>query len=211
MTKMKNAKRKEDIRTVSTRRLIEDTVLSMMKKKSFQQITVTEICKAASINRGTFYLHYKDIYDVLDHILEDMTRNNLNEPSGGRDDHSETQAVLFPFWEQIHTNDRYQVLFLDVFTSGKLVEKMEQNKEKYITWLMNHSHLDYQNAEAIFYFQVSGCLTVNRMTLVNNNQNWREIQVKIDEFVEAGIDHFLIRDNRDEYIASWKNRSLWKE
>ena len=66
---MSEKTRKQDRRTRYTRQTIKDTFLELLKQKSFTKITVTEICKNAEINRGTFYLHYYDIYDVLSDIF----------------------------------------------------------------------------------------------------------------------------------------------
>ena len=53
--------KKQDPRTVQTKVLIKQTLLDMMKKTAFEKITVSELCKIAEINRGTFYLHYCDL------------------------------------------------------------------------------------------------------------------------------------------------------
>ena len=37
-----------------------------MEEKDFEIITVLDITKRANINRGTFYLHYVDKYDMLE-------------------------------------------------------------------------------------------------------------------------------------------------
>ena len=66
---MSEKTRKQDRRTRYTRQTIKDTFLELLKQKSFTKITVTEICKNAEINRGTFYLHYYDIHDVLSDIF----------------------------------------------------------------------------------------------------------------------------------------------
>jgi len=39
-----------------------------MCKKDFRKITVTELTNKADINRGTFYLHYDDIYDLVEEM-----------------------------------------------------------------------------------------------------------------------------------------------
>ena len=57
---------KQDRRTRYTRQSIKETFLELLKQKNFTKITVTEICKISEINRGTFYLHYYDIHDVLE-------------------------------------------------------------------------------------------------------------------------------------------------
>ena len=40
-------------------------LISLLKKKPFEYITVSEICEAAEVNRSTFYLHYETVGDLL--------------------------------------------------------------------------------------------------------------------------------------------------
>ena len=40
-------------------------LLSLLEKKSFEYITISEICDTAEVNRSTFYLHYENINDLL--------------------------------------------------------------------------------------------------------------------------------------------------
>ena len=51
-------------------------LISLLKKKPFEYITVSEICKTAGVNRSTFYLHYETIGDLLDettrYLLDDF-------------------------------------------------------------------------------------------------------------------------------------------
>ena len=69
---MKNKTKVIDRRTRYTQQTIKDSFLSLLKEKPFSKITVTEVCRMSEINRGTFYLHYYDIDDVLDSLLEDV-------------------------------------------------------------------------------------------------------------------------------------------
>ena len=62
--------KKQDPRTVQTTALIKQTLLGMMKKKAFNKVTVSEVCKTAGINRGTFYLHFCDLWAVLEELEE---------------------------------------------------------------------------------------------------------------------------------------------
>ena len=59
-----------DRRTRYTCQTIRDSLLSIMKQKAFSKITVTEVCRLSELNRGTFYLHYYDLEDVLDDMIE---------------------------------------------------------------------------------------------------------------------------------------------
>lgn len=58
--------RKEDRRNTYTEKMIRDTVFDLLRTKPIDKISVTEVCKAADINRSTFYLHYKDCMHVLE-------------------------------------------------------------------------------------------------------------------------------------------------
>ena len=61
-----------DHRTRVTRMLIRKAFTELLRQKPIQDISIRELCAAAGINRGTFYLHYKDIYDLRDQIEEEM-------------------------------------------------------------------------------------------------------------------------------------------
>ena len=45
-------------------------LLSLLEKKSFEYITISEICKKAEVNRSTFYLHYENTHDLLQETVE---------------------------------------------------------------------------------------------------------------------------------------------
>lgn len=53
-----------DIRICKTKAKLKSAVLDLLKTKSISSITVTELCKAAKINRNTFYAYY-DSPDML--------------------------------------------------------------------------------------------------------------------------------------------------
>ena len=46
----------------------------MLSVKSFEQITVKELCEISNTSRITFYTHYSDKYDLMDDISEDMIK-----------------------------------------------------------------------------------------------------------------------------------------
>ena len=53
---------------------IRQAITQLLSQDSFDSITVTAICQTAGINRGTFYLHYLDKYDMMDQMkAETMT------------------------------------------------------------------------------------------------------------------------------------------
>lgn len=65
-------------RNTETKSLIKEAFTVLMKEKGFQTLTVSDITRKAGINRGTFYLHYVDKYDLLEKLEDDLL-NDLNE------------------------------------------------------------------------------------------------------------------------------------
>lgn len=63
---------KNNRRTRYTLAVIEEAFLSLLQEKELSKITVTEICQRADINRGTFYGHYNDPYQLFVKIETDI-------------------------------------------------------------------------------------------------------------------------------------------
>ena len=61
-----------DIRVKRTKRLIRQGLSELSKTKSLSKISVKELTDLVEINRGTFYLHYKDISDLVDSIETEL-------------------------------------------------------------------------------------------------------------------------------------------
>lgn len=59
-------------RNTETKTLIKQAFTLLMKEKGFQTLTVSDITRKAGINRGTFYLHYVDKYDLLEKLEDDL-------------------------------------------------------------------------------------------------------------------------------------------
>ncbi|MDQ0886701.1 AcrR family transcriptional regulator [Paenibacillus sp. V4I9] len=56
----------------TTRQLIRDAFIELLHELELEKITVNRIAERATINRVTFYLHYRDIPDMIDRLAEDM-------------------------------------------------------------------------------------------------------------------------------------------
>jgi len=63
---------KDSRKTRYTERILNEALLELLRKEPSCKITVTELCRQADINRNTFYLHYRDVYDLLEHTEQDI-------------------------------------------------------------------------------------------------------------------------------------------
>ena len=56
---------KKDRRTRKTRQLLRDTLLTLLKEKRYEDVSVQDIIARADVARSTFYVHYVDKDDLL--------------------------------------------------------------------------------------------------------------------------------------------------
>ena len=56
----------KDRRVRKTKTQLENGLAGLLREKAINEITVTELTERVDINRSTFYLHYRDIYDMME-------------------------------------------------------------------------------------------------------------------------------------------------
>jgi AcrR family transcriptional regulator len=63
---------KNNQRFQETDRLIRAYFLRALEEKEISKISVREICEAVGINRSSFYLHYQDVYALLEALCNEV-------------------------------------------------------------------------------------------------------------------------------------------
>jgi len=66
------SEKKDDRRIRYTKRVIQESFVHLLSRKPIAKITVKEICEEADVNRSTFYAHYRDPYDLMQKIKQDV-------------------------------------------------------------------------------------------------------------------------------------------
>ncbi len=66
-----------DLREKKTKRSITNAFLQLRKTKQLERITIKELSELAEVSKATFYLHYKDIYDLSEQLQEEVIQNIL--------------------------------------------------------------------------------------------------------------------------------------
>ena len=69
-----------DVRVKKTKRSIINAFLELRSKMPLEKIKVNELCRAAEINKSTFYSHYCDIYQLSDEIEKEVLQSYLDIP-----------------------------------------------------------------------------------------------------------------------------------
>ncbi|MCR5369320.1 MAG: TetR/AcrR family transcriptional regulator [Clostridium sp.] len=192
-----NREEREDRRVRKTKRSLKNCLVRLMKEKKLQDITVREISDMADINRGTFYLHYKDIYDLLDQIegefadqfdaiLNHYTAKELSEKP------SLLFGELYPF---IHENADLITALMG--TNGNL---NFENRIKSIIreralarWLEQNYSEEMDQVGAFLSYIVSGCIGLVQYWISTDFHETPEKMALLTEaFITRGIHVFEI-------------------
>ena len=59
----------------NTKRRLREGLLRLLEEKPINEISVKELTELVDVNRGTFYFHYQDIYDLLRDMEQDFFEN----------------------------------------------------------------------------------------------------------------------------------------
>lgn len=62
-----------------TKKMLSEALKTLIKKKNFDKISVSELIRICNINRNTFYYHFDNIYDLLEWTLEQDFFNIIND------------------------------------------------------------------------------------------------------------------------------------
>ena len=65
-------RREQDRRVRRTRKRLQTALAALLQEKELKDITVRELTELADVNRGTFYGHYKDLYDMREQMEQEL-------------------------------------------------------------------------------------------------------------------------------------------
>lgn len=90
-----------DRRIRKTRAALKAALADLMMRKRVKDISVRELTDLADVNRGTFYLHYKDVFDLLEKTEDDIL-DEFKETLNAFDEKSVSDDAT-RFFESVYT------------------------------------------------------------------------------------------------------------
>ena len=128
--------KKEDRRVRRTRKILTQALMQLMQEKQIKEITVKELTDLADMNRGTFYLYYRDVYDMLEKLEDSMFEalDNiaaLHETDAAR---QETKPILLDVFRFVEENQETVRVLLSPHGDMKFLHRLyEVIREKCLT------------------------------------------------------------------------------
>lgn len=152
---------KTDARIVKTMEKLKGSLLTLMKDHSIDSISVTCLCKAAGINRNTFYAHYREPVDLLMEIenglLGEMmqTLGKLESVEVGN-----IYSFVIPILETITKNSDICQIILSDHGNRHFINKIVEMLKGPTTRAWVEKGLTEQEADVSYHYCVGGALSV---------------------------------------------------
>lgn len=141
---------------------IEKIFIELLQKKEINEISVSDICKIANLNRSTFYANYIDIYDLADKLKEDLAKDVLKVYSNERELKSHSYDFLKLF-NHIKNNQ----LFYKTFFKLNYDNDYKQFKDFIDYNLFSQMYSDETELEYHITFFMSGLNSIIKKWLKN--------------------------------------------
>ena len=147
----------KDKRFQFTELLIRKEFKKLIREYPIEKITVAELCRRCEINRGTFYLHYKDCYELLEVLGAELA----NKLGACMEDifYSDTslRAKVSQILSILYAEDQIgYILFVN--DRSRCFEQLAENaKEATVSNWLERSSLSRQQAELIYAYISGGC------------------------------------------------------
>lgn len=121
-----------DLRVKKTRTSIINAFLQLRAKKPLERITVKELADLAQINKATFYLHYKDIYDLSEQLENDIFERTFNSIAHPNSVLSEPKLFIRELVEGFISNKSLIDIIFGSDRRNILADKFEREVRRFI-------------------------------------------------------------------------------
>lgn len=199
----------ENTKVSKTKNALFETLSTLLNIKDIREITVIELCKEANINKSTFYLHYKDIYECAEECISQIVFPVIDIicQSGFNNIISELPNIWHKF---ILLSEENKSLYLPFFNSPSLSPMMYKVRNEIIENLLKKSTVfglkekELLNARISITFFVNGFLGI----VEQNFKNSLDIE-SIDLFAKKLQKGFLDYNLFKEDLHMWAEESVF--
>ena len=189
--------KKVDRRVRKTKMQLRQGLARLMQKKSIKEITVKELVDEVDINRSTFYLHYTDIYQMLEKIEEEAMADIREAMEGCPDDCTEREKII-PFLARfVSIMDSNRDLSLALLGPNGDMDFVERIETLIANRFLKQSSFPATDSEIryAYAFCLSGCIGMIKTWLSRTEHESPEAM--------AELIYHLIDNTTQEYIQNY--------
>ncbi len=159
----------ESRRVRYTRNALQEGLLSLLEEKPINKITISMVCAKADIHRSTFYMYYKDVYDLLNQIenslyeelFRTITEKNVYLPS---------RDVLTSAYETVYQHRKLCRVLFGKYGNRDFLQRVAGIYREVVLeeWKKIAHHLDKKTLEYIHTFSTFTNMGIIEKWVANN-------------------------------------------
>ncbi|MDD3370090.1 MAG: TetR/AcrR family transcriptional regulator C-terminal domain-containing protein [Lachnospiraceae bacterium] len=183
----------EDRRVQKTKKALRKSLSVLLAKKNIQAITVKELTNLADVHRGTFYFHYKDVYDLQEQIENEILEEikGIFDAHPPDENHDKVLSMLTVFNQYLYKNAEICHLFINGNGNYNFCDKLRMMiKDEYLhKWIENLSKKSSgEDLEYFCDFIMAGYIAVVGRWLAGRMQiTPEELTLKMQHMALEGI------------------------
>ncbi|WP_173472538.1 TetR/AcrR family transcriptional regulator C-terminal domain-containing protein [Eubacterium ruminantium] len=110
-----------------TKNALADSLKNLMQVKSFDKISISDICESCGMNRKSFYYHFCDKYDLLNWIFDIGFMENVNI---NYDDNTD-EDIVDKLWRVMSEMAEYFYTEKEFYRKALMIEGQNSFKEHF--------------------------------------------------------------------------------
>ena len=155
-------------RKTSTKEDIKEALIQLLSEERFDNISISKLCMRAGINRGTFYLHYQDKYQMVDSLKSEII-SQLSSYSMFEAENEYPKKLMIAKFHILRANERlinaltkshymdFREAIREYITSIILSDKQKAATQRF---LEENFHIPQKYALEIFLSSVEGIISL---------------------------------------------------
>ncbi|MGN7479294.1 TetR/AcrR family transcriptional regulator [Solibacillus silvestris] len=175
-----------DLRVKKTHESIQRALLILLKEKSLENISIAELCRIAEINRGTFYLHYKNVHGVFERyfneIVKDLKTSYEIPYDLTRDNISDLTPEMIQIFHHVKKYEPFYRIVLDDRIPINYYKMLFETIRSFIHSCHNRHLIDMNDEQLSFFISYSANAIIG-LILQWHNDDYRQSPEKLNNYL----------------------------
>ena len=108
---------KVDIRIVKSKDSLMSALVSLLQKKKLEDLSISEVCQEANVNRNTFYSHYTNIRELFEEMKGQYLESLLSSSKVFLESNDSVNRTLLNVLEKMKAKDKLTKVILSEASS----------------------------------------------------------------------------------------------
>ena len=174
-----------DRRIRKTKRQLRAALVKLIAQKSVQEITVKELADTADINRGTFYIHYRDVYHLIEQTEQDLLEEfqQLVRTWTENPQKRNSYRFLIEIFSFFADNSEICIALIGKNGDIRFLEQLKNvvKSPGFREWILAESGIQPQDFAYCYEFIASGCVGLFQVWVENGMQEPPEAIARLTE------------------------------